>query len=261
MFFNAGAFYFIYLAIFGGFTVVLTAFLTVKFKDKPYAQKLKPIRWLFAILVVLEVVKIFWLITINEALHPLRYPIVFCSIILYAWPLFAFKSNRFSDAAKSLAVFPAILAGIIFLMMPGDISPAQLYASNSAISGFLIYALAAHSFLFHCVMIGIAIYILVMKIYTVGKNNYFGAFLALSFYLAVATVISLFIRNNISIFGPQSGFLGFLYNAVGYIPGQLILVAICFAGYLALHKILGKKVLKQTNLSCLNQLQADNTEA
>ncbi|MCL2756029.1 MAG: YwaF family protein [Firmicutes bacterium] len=249
MFFNAGAFYYIYLAIFASITIGLIALLIWKFKGKSYEQKLRPIRWLFFILVVLEIVKIFWLIAINGALHPLRFPIVFCSIILYAWPMFIFKANRFSEGAKSLAVIPAIIAGLAFLIMPGDISPAQMYASESTITGFFTYALAAHSFFFHCVMIGIAIYMLAVGIYKIRKDNYFSAFLTISFYLAIATFISLFIRSNISIFGPQSGQLGFLYNTVGYIPGQLVLVIALFGAFFGVHKFVGLFDRKKDNES------------
>ncbi|MCL2363834.1 MAG: YwaF family protein [Defluviitaleaceae bacterium] len=240
MFFEAGAFYFVYLAVFGGIVGILVATLISKMKDKSYEEKLKPIRFFFVVLVILEITKIYALITINEALHPLRYPIVFCSIILYAWPLFSFKHNRFSEAAKSLAVLPSMAAGLVFLVMPGNIAPAQLYATGSNLSGFFVYALAAHSFFFHILMIGMGVYILAVRIYTIQKNNYYSAFLAMSSYLAIATVISLYIRNNISIFGPQSGQLGFLYNEVGYIPGQLLLIALLFAIYFAIHKLAGK---------------------
>jgi len=234
MFFEAGTFFYIYLAIFGLLTVGVVVFLIIKYKNKEYEQKLKPIQWLFFLLVFLEVVKIFWLITRGGGLAPLRFPIVFCSIILYAWPMFAFRKNRFSEGAKALAVIPAMLAGISFLIRPGDISPEQIG------DGFFTYAIAAHSFFFHCLMIGVAVYMLAVGIYKIRKDNYFSAFLTLTFYLIAATVISLFIGNDISIFGPQSGFLGFLYDLAGYVPGQLLLISVTFILFFTVHKSIGK---------------------
>ena len=237
MFWESGAFYYIHFAIYGTLTALLVTFLIWKFKDKSYDQKLRPIRYLLFFLIALEVVKVFWLIAFHGVLHPLRFPIVFCSIILYAYPLFAFKNNRFSDAAKSLSVFPSIIAGLAFLILPSSISPEQLAGHPAS----LVYALASHSFLFHFLMIGIAIYILATGIYTVRKNNYFAAFLAMSTYIAIATAISLYIGNDISIFGPNSGFLGFLYDAVGYVPGQLVIIAFAFLVFFTAHKLAGRK--------------------
>lgn len=97
--------------------VIIIAFVTLNtllLKNKSEKAKLWPIRIVFFLLVALEIAKIFYLIGRDGAFYPNRYPIVFCSMVMYAYPLFCFKQNRFSDVAKGFSIIPSILAFVMF---------------------------------------------------------------------------------------------------------------------------------------------------
>ena len=66
---------------------VYVVFFTQKYKNSSEEEKMKPIKWLYALLIITEVLKIFYLIMQNGEFRPLRYPLVFCSTILYTIPL------------------------------------------------------------------------------------------------------------------------------------------------------------------------------
>jgi len=241
MFFEAGLFYLWHLL--GTLLVIVPLFiwLSIKYKTASLSDKLKPIRIISLCLIGFEIIKIFLLISYDGYLAPLRYPIVFCSIILYSYVLFAFKENKLSEGARAISIIPAILAGLAFLIMPGNITPEQTQINNWTLS----HLMPIHSFVFHIIMIAVAVYMLVTKIYVFRKDNYYQAFLSIVVYIGLATIISIGIGADISIFGPNSGQLSILYNNFGYIGGQLILLLVSFGLFYGVHQLFGKKIKKE----------------
>jgi len=228
MFYTNGAFYYIYLFSSLAIVVPLIIWLSIKNKKETLTNKLKPIKYIWITLIILEVLKIWWLIYELGSLPPNRFPLVFCSIILYTCPLFCFKETKLSEAARGLSIIPAMIATMAFLILPGDI---RLQFPHT----FTTYILAAHSFLFHTIMMGIAIYMIVVKIYVFKRNNYIPAFLAYATYIGIATGLSLLIGADISIFGPDSPNLGIIYDIAGYLPGQIALLGSLFFIYMLIH--------------------------
>lgn len=96
--------------VIAAYVILCTRFL----KNADENKKLIPVRVVFFILIALEIAKIFYLIGRDGNFYPNRYPIVFCSMSMYAYPVFCFKKNRFSDMAKGFSVLPGILAFIMF---------------------------------------------------------------------------------------------------------------------------------------------------
>ena len=203
---------------------ILYVALSYRFtKDKDESKKMLPVKIVWIFLLVFEIGKIGHMIAtnktdgiVNPSFVPLRYPLVFCSIILYTYPLFVFKKNKLSDLAMGMSVLPALFAFI---------------AAVVTTTGYKLNFWHAHSIVFHFLMGAVAIYLIVSGLYKFEFKNYFEVFVGLSVYIIFAAFLSLFTGGEISILGPKSGNLAFLYNAFGYMTGNLVLL---FAIYLLL---------------------------
>ena len=215
--------------------ILFVVICTLKTKNKTEEQKLMPIRGMFFVLIGWEVFKIFYLIHKNGYYDTSRYPLVFCSVVMYVYPLFCFKKNKLSNVAMAYSVVPSIIVFILFV------------ATQSSYKMSLIQG---HSYFYHGTMLAIAIYLITSGLYKFKFKDFFSLSLALGGYIAFATVLSMFLGGNISIFGPSSSYLGFLYNYFGYTVGNILLIAVvmlvCFIVYGLVHLCSKKKDKKQT---------------
>ena len=189
------------------FVILCTHFL----KNKSEKIRLIPVIVIFFLLVVLEVWKIYRLIRTDGSFAPLRYPIVFCSLVMYAYPLFCFKKNRFSELAKGFSVIPCIIIFILFV--------AVQYTYPWTL-------MQAHSYVFHGAMMAVAIYLITSKLITFRFRDFFMNGLLIAAYILLCTVISLAIGADISLFGPESSFLSVIYSNLGYGVGNVVLMCV-----------------------------------
>lgn len=203
--------------------IAYVVFFTYFFKNADEHKKLLPVRIVFFMLVILEVAKIVYLIGRDGAFFPNRFPIVFCSTAMYAYPIFCFKKNRFSDLAKGFSVIPGILAFIMFA--------AIQYKYNMSI-------MQVHSYIYHGSMLAVAIYLLTSKLYRFEFKKFYGQFALTSGYIILASTISLLIGGPISVFAPNDPYLSFLYDVSGFFVGIMILVVAIFFAYLAVYGII-----------------------
>lgn len=194
------------------FIVLFVVLCTTKLKNASEQKKLMPIKIVFYVLLALEVAKIFYLIGVRKSYEPSRYPIVFCSMVLYAYPLFCFKKNRFSELAKSFSILPCFIVFLLFA--------AIQWQYNMTI-------VQAHSYVFHAAMLAVSIYLLTSKLYKFEFKKAYPLFGLLSGYVLFSTVLSLFLGGDISYFGPKSAFIKPIYNMFGYAVGN-VLIAILF---------------------------------
>ena len=176
----------------------------------------------------------FYLIHQNGYYDTSRYPLVFCSAVMYTYPLFCFKKNRLSNAAMAYSVIPSIIVYVLFVATQ---------------SSYRMSLIQGHSYFYHGTMLAVAIYLMTSGLYKFKFKDFFSLTLMLGGYVAFATVLSIFLKGNISIFGPSSSYLGFLYNYFGYAVGNLLLVVVimllCFAVYGVIHLCSRKKTKPQ----------------
>ena len=199
-------------------TIALIVVTTKLVKNKDEKTKLLPIKICFYILVVLEVMKIYYLITRDGVFNANRYPIVFCSIVLYTYPMFCYKKNKLSDFAMGMSVLPCLISIIFVFLTVGDADMMQDGRFN---------IIHFHSVIYHLVMFGVSVYLITSKLYKFEFKKVIGIALGLSAYVAMATILTVFIQGDISFFGygfNGSPVFGFLYNMVGYFPGNLIVI-------------------------------------
>lgn len=189
-------------------------------KGKNENIKLLPIKAVWIFLLIFEIGKIGHMIgeykidgVSSPLFDPVRYPFVFCSLILYTYPLFMYKKNKLSASAMAVSTLPFFISAIVVVLTT---------------SSYKFNFWHGHSIVFHFLMGAVAVYLLTSGLYKFKFSDHYRVFAWLGGYIIFSTVISLFIGGDISFFGPNSGYLGFLYNAVGYVPGNLLLILIIY---------------------------------
>lgn len=206
--------------------IVIAAYVTIftiVLKNSSEKKKLLPIRIIFYILIVLEIIKICFLIGRDGGFHPNRYPIVFCSMTMFAYPIFCFKKNKFSDVAMGFSVIPGFLAFIMFT--------AIQWKYNMSI-------MQVHSFIYHGAMLTGALYLLTSKLYKFEFKKFFGQFLAVGGYMMLASIVSLLIGGAISVFAPTDPYLKFIYNKSGFLVGMCIILIAIFVAYFVVYGLI-----------------------
>ncbi len=199
-------------------TIVLVVLGTIFLKNKDEKTKLLPIKVCFYILVIMEIAKIYYLISRDGGFNVNRFPIVFCSIVMYTYPLFCFKNNKLSDLAMGMSVLPCLISILFVFLTVGDYDLMQSGSFN---------IIHFHSIIYHLIMFGVSLYLITTKLYKFEFKKSVGIGVCLSLYVLMATVITLFIKGDISFFG--YGFNGspvfnFLYKSIGYVPGNLCII-------------------------------------
>ena len=197
------------------FIVLFAVLNTIFLKNKSEKTKMIPIMVVWGLLVAAEIWKIYYLIATGGDFSPLRYPLVMCSLVMYLYPLFMFKKNRLSDFAKAFSVLPVIGMFIAFVATQSD---------------YPITLMQHHSYLYHGAMMAVAVYLITSGLYKFKFKDFFKVGIGLAIYTLFSTILSVLIGGDISIFGPTTGQIKFLYPTFGYAVTNLIL---CFAFMLA----------------------------
>lgn len=188
--------------------------LGIVLKKRDNKTKNIPIIVCWALLVVMEFMKIYYLIGENQSFNASRYPIVFCSIVLYLYPLFIFKKNKFSNMAMGFSTIPNMIAVFFVILTVGDYD--LINGSNFSIIHF-------HSIVYHTIMLAVAIYIAIVGLYKFEFKDSISVGAFLFGYIAFCTILSIYIKADISLFGPYNTVFGFMHKQVGYVVTNLAL--------------------------------------
>ena len=189
------------------------------FKDKPYEKKIIPIRIIFFFLIIMEVIKIYYLISAGGTFNPKSYPIIYCSCAMYFYGIIAFnkKENAITRLAKGNMIIVFTVMGLLYYVsFPG-------LNNYTNLEGFILHI---HSRVYHIILLYGAIYMLVNKMYDFRMKDSVIVAVYNSAYFIFCTILSIFIGGEISNFGPESTELYWFYDIVGYANGNLILCII-----------------------------------
>lgn len=209
-------------------TVFLVVFLIIGFKkyakSDDYYTKIKPIKFVFWFLLILEIAKIIAHIAKNGTWNPKAFPIIYCSIAMYVYAIISYGKK------DSLPVRMAFFNSVIPFVVIG----ALYWVSFPTIDWSLVtrygYIMNLHSRLYHFCNLAVAFYIIGTKLYTFEFKDWLPAAIVNASYFVMATILSLFIGGEISNFGPESAELkNIFYAHTGYATGNLILALLCFA--------------------------------
>lgn len=201
------------------FIVVFLIICVKKFINADYKDKLKPLKFLYVFLIILEVLKIFYHIYHYNGFDRGAFPLAFCSNVMYTYPIICHTKNdsMASRICKAISIIPSVVVGILYLF----IFPNHGWGTFSFVMNF-------HSRLYHFCMLAGALYMIIVKLYDFRFKDFYFSAVAVYSYFTFCTVLSLFIKADIAHFGPNSAQLGFLYKKVGYVVGNVILCVVVF---------------------------------
>lgn len=207
--------------------VFLVIFLIIGFKkygkSEDYRTRIKPIKFVFWFLLILEIAKIITHISINGYWNPKAWPIIYCSIAMYVYAIISYgkKDSLPVKMAFFNSIIPFIVIGSLYLFIFPEVNWGGVTPYG--------YIMNLHSRLYHFCNFAVAIYIIGTKLYTFEFKDWVPAAIANAGYFVFCTVLSLFVGGEISNFGPESPELvPYLYKFTGYATGNLVLALLCF---------------------------------
>lgn len=221
------------------FSIVFLLYFGKKYQNASYKDKVKPIKYLAILLISLEVLKIFWRISINDVFKPGVYPLIFCSFAMYVYPIICCTDENSipSRVCKAISIIPCFIMGILYVF----INP---YIENPTWNGFINNF---HSRFYHFCMFAASAYMIITKMYDFRFSDYYPVTLTVSMYLIFSCIISIFLKTDISLFTINSEYFGFIYKSFGYCVGNLLLIIVLyvlsFSVYFIINKLLRRKIV------------------
>ena len=207
-------------------TLFLIIFLVIAFKkyghSDDYYTKIKPIQFMFWFLTIMEMGKIIYHIAENGTWSPKAFPIIYCSMAMYAYAVIGYGKK------DSMPVRIALFASIVPFIVIGTLYWVSFPNVNWEGVTLFGYIMNMHSRLYHFANLAIVYYVLGTKIYKFEFKDWVPVTLTNAAYFVLATMLSLFMGGEVSNFGPNSNELGFFYDYVGYATGNLIIIFLVF---------------------------------
>lgn len=223
------------------FCIIFLAICIPKYKNKDFSQKRKPLIFLYILLIVMEFLKIFANIAYTKSYTPSRYPIIFCSFVMFSYPIICHvkKDTMAWRIATALSIIPCVVIGGLYLFIfpyhSMDISP-------------FYYVMNIHSRFYHFCMLAGALYMTFTKFYDFRFKDSFAVGLTAGAYFIFCIILSLFIGGDLSYFGPNSEPMSLIYDTFGYAVGNVLLVILCMALSYSVYGIIyviNKKIKKR----------------
>lgn len=214
------------------FCVIFLWYFGKKYKNKSYKEKLKPIKYLAILLITLEIIKIFWRIAVNDTFQPGTYPLIFCSFVMYFYPIICCteENSTVSRVCKAISIVPCFIMGILYVF----INP---YIENPTTTGFINNL---HSRFYHFCMFAGSAYMLITKMYDFRFADHYPVTITVSMYLVFSCIISIFLKADISLFTINSKYFSFIYERFGYCVGNILLIIFLYGLVLGFYWIVNK---------------------
>ena len=124
----------------------------------------KMVKVLFFIVLILEILKIIWNLTLRTDKSPNNWiPLYFCSLFIYALGFIAFGKGRIKEVGVLWIVYGQIIGALAFI----------LYPSSSLEIQPLIHVLSIHSWVYHVLALYIGLLFIITGYYKTydGKEN------------------------------------------------------------------------------------------
>lgn len=225
-------------------TIFLVVYLLVAFKkygkEEDYYKRIKPIRFMFWFLAVLEVGKIIYHIAHNGNWNPKAFPIIYCSSAMYIYAIIGYGKK------DSLPVRIALFSSIIPFLVVGSLYWVSFPNKNWNNVTLFGYIMNLHSRLYHFANLAVAFYVLGTKMYRFEFKDWVPTSAINGVYFLFSTVGSLFIGGEISNFGPNSIELKNFYKFTGYATGNLIIIFVVFIVGFTLFKTID--IIREKNI-------------
>lgn len=215
-----------------GLAIFLPCMILLRKKD--YKTKLIPLKVTFAFLVTFEIAKIYYLIGRNNNFHARSYPFIYCSSVMYLLAMVCFaKKDSFLNrlGLGGIGIPFMVIGGLYYFSFPNLDNTCNL----------LNFILNIHSRVYHILAFFCALYIAVNKLYDYRFKDFLPVSAYSALYIQLCTVLSLFMRSDLSVFGPWTSEIKVVYNYCEYATGNLLLSIAClligFIVYLVINLI------------------------
>ena len=203
--------------------LVLSVVLRLLLKNKPWRVRMIPLQVVACILVVLEIFK--QAISFSKGYDLYHIPLHFCSLVLFALPIFAFYRGKYERQVASIAVG---FTSAVFVLTA--IYPALIYGAWD-IQNYFQSFFAFHTVTFHNLAMFAFMLMVALDLYQPRKGEWKFPVLFIGAYCIVAAVIAHLIDTNFNNLyrcniEPLENVRLTMVDAIGYVPTQIAYVLI-----------------------------------
>ena len=195
---------------------VLIAFLLwAILRKKDIKYRTIPLMVITAIMLILEVVK--QIISIKAGYSWWMFPMHFCSLFLYIYPLAVFAKGKIKDFGLTMAFVCSLLMFVFFYINPIDIiglSPEHVF------SDFYSF----HTFIYHHLVILFLFASLLLNVYNINRRSFVHVLIGFTIYGVVAVSLAHALNVNFcNLLTSNIPFMESLRQSVGQILYTIIM--------------------------------------
>lgn len=165
--------------------ITLFLFLTRKFDNLKIK---KTIRILFWIVLVLEILKIIWNLTLRENVTFNQWvPLYFCSLLIPALGLAGYGNKYLERIGLSFMFYGGIVAGAVFVLWPTSALPEQP----------LLHCLTFHTLFYHSASVAIGLLIILRKYFIPTIKDIIPYAIIVGGFCLIAYIFNLITGSNL----------------------------------------------------------------
>ena len=203
--------------------LILSVVLRLLLKNKPWRVRMIPLQVVACILVVLEIFK--QAISFSKGYDLYHIPLHFCSLVLFALPIFAFYRGKYERQVASIAVG---FTSAVFVLTA--IYPALIYGAWD-IQNYFQSFFAFHTVTFHNLAMFAFMLMVALDLYQPRKGEWKYPVFFIGAYCIVAAVIAHLIDTNFNNLyrcniEPLENVRLTMVDTIGYVPTQIAYVLI-----------------------------------
>lgn len=213
-----------------GVIIVISILLGVLFKNKSAQARSIPLMVIAATILVLEAIK--QVKGIAEGYGFWTFPLHFCSLFLYFFPLACFAKGKVQNFGKTMSFVCSTLLFVMFYFNPGTIIGAETTANIfESFSSF-------HTFIYHHLAILFLPLSLALRFYNFDKKCYLHVLIGFTLYAVIMIPCAYLMDTNFcNILESNIPFMESLRLQVGQVAYTIIMYLISIIGGVAIVSI------------------------
>ena len=244
--------------------LILSVVLRLLLKNKPWRVRMIPLQVVACILVVLEIFK--QAISFSKGYDLYHIPLHFCSLVLFALPIFAFYRGKYERQVASIAVG---FTSAVFVLTA--IYPALIYGAWD-IQNYFQSFFAFHTVTFHNLAMFAFMLMVALNVYQPQKGEWKCPVITIGIYCVVAAILAHLIKTNFNNLyqcnvAPLEEIRLSLHEKLGYWPTQVLYVSIVtcldmaftFGAY-HFYRLCGRVVCGKSKAGLGEQFRTDKLE-
>lgn len=158
-------------------SIIIGVKYTLKIKNENIYKIIKAIA---IVVVILEIIKIYYNFHYGYTYLDAWFPLAFCSLFIYSIIMVGFFKGKIREMGMSFLVGGGILAGIAFLIFP----------TTSLMMHPIYHYLSIHSMLFHSLMAYLGIVCYLKKMFVFNKKGYLSYIIFCLIFMICALIIN-----------------------------------------------------------------------